>query len=68
MIITNVNLVLPDGEVRGSVEVENGVIRSMSDSPSQLPGAIDGRGDWLLPGLIELHTDNLEKYFTPRPK
>src|SRR3546814_4185117 len=24
-------------------------------------------GDYLMPGLIELHTDNLEKYMNPRP-
>jgi alpha-D-ribose 1-methylphosphonate 5-triphosphate diphosphatase len=29
---------------------------------------MDGEGGWLLPGLIELHTDNLDKFFTPRPK
>lgn len=68
MIITNVQLVLPHETVLGSVEVQNGVIRAMSDSNSQLAGAIDGNGGWLIPGLIELHTDNLEKYFTPRPK
>ncbi len=32
------------------------------------PEAMDGEGGWLLPGLIELHTDNLDKFFTPRPK
>ncbi|MFD2178342.1 alpha-D-ribose 1-methylphosphonate 5-triphosphate diphosphatase [Veronia pacifica] len=68
MIITNVKLVLEDEVVRGSLEVENGVIRTMSDSTSQVAGAVDGNGAWLMPGLIELHTDNLEKYFTPRPK
>jgi alpha-D-ribose 1-methylphosphonate 5-triphosphate diphosphatase len=25
-------------------------------------------GDYLLPGLVELHTDNLEKHLMPRPK
>jgi alpha-D-ribose 1-methylphosphonate 5-triphosphate diphosphatase len=28
----------------------------------------DGQGDYLLPGLIELHTDNLEQCISPRPK
>ncbi|MCC4265210.1 alpha-D-ribose 1-methylphosphonate 5-triphosphate diphosphatase [Oceanimonas baumannii] len=68
MIITNVNLVLENEVVNGSLEVHGGVIRAMADSPSQQPGAIDGEGGWLLPGLVELHTDNLDKYFTPRPK
>ncbi|WP_299135271.1 alpha-D-ribose 1-methylphosphonate 5-triphosphate diphosphatase [uncultured Vibrio sp.] len=68
MIITNVNLVLENEVVRGSVELRDGVIANMSDSTSQLPGAFDGENGFLMPGLIELHTDNLEKYFTPRPK
>ncbi|WP_295902565.1 alpha-D-ribose 1-methylphosphonate 5-triphosphate diphosphatase [uncultured Vibrio sp.] len=68
MIITNVNLVLQDEVVRGSVEIRDGKIASLSDTTSQLPGAYDGENGFLTPGLIELHTDNLEKYFTPRPK
>lgn len=68
MIITNVNLVLENEVVRGSVELRDGVIANMSDSTSQIPGAFDGENGFLMPGLIELHTDNLEKYFTPRTK
>lgn len=68
MIITNVNLVLENEVVCGSVELRDGVIANMSDTTSQLPSAFDGEKGFLMPGLIELHTDNLEKYFTPRPK
>ena len=35
---------------------------------SYLPGAIDLEGDYLLPGLVELHTDNFERHLMPRPK
>ena len=28
----------------------------------------DWEGDFLIPGLVELHTDNLEKHLMPRPK
>ena len=31
------------------------------------PGAEDCGGDFLAPGLIELHTDNLERHLEPRP-
>ncbi|CAM2824951.1 alpha-D-ribose 1-methylphosphonate 5-triphosphate diphosphatase [Vibrio mytili] len=68
MIITNVNLVLDNEVVKGSLELRDGKIVSMSDSQSQVAGAYDGEGDYLMPGFIELHTDNLEQYFTPRPK
>ena len=68
MIINNVKLVLEDEVVQGSLEIEGGTIRAFAESQSQLPQALDGEGGWLLPGLIELHTDNLDKFFTPRPK
>jgi alpha-D-ribose 1-methylphosphonate 5-triphosphate diphosphatase len=68
MIINNVRLVLEEEVVSGSLEVADGVIRNFAETQSQLPGAHDGGGGWLLPGLIELHTDNLDKFFTPRPK
>ncbi len=68
MIINNVNLVLEDEVVHGSLEMEDGVIRSITTARSQLPQALDGENGWLLPGLIELHTDNMDKFFTPRPK
>ncbi|WP_234497567.1 alpha-D-ribose 1-methylphosphonate 5-triphosphate diphosphatase [Vibrio maritimus] len=68
MIITNVNLVLENEVVKGSIEMRDGKIVSMSDSQSQVAGAYDGEGGYLMPGFIELHTDNLEQYFTPRPK
>lgn len=68
MIINNVKLVLENEVVSGSLEVQNGEIRAFAESQSRLPEAMDGEGGWLLPGLIELHTDNLDKFFTPRPK
>lgn len=30
------------------------------------PDTVDLEGDYLIPGLVELHTDNLEKHFVPR--
>jgi len=68
MIINNVKLVLDDQVVEGSREMQNGVISAFSDTRSQLPQALDAQGGFLMPGLIELHTDNLDKFFTPRPK
>ncbi|WEF27857.1 alpha-D-ribose 1-methylphosphonate 5-triphosphate diphosphatase [Klebsiella aerogenes] len=68
MIINNVKLVLEDEVIDGSLEVQEGRIYAFAESQSRLPAALDGEGGWLLPGLIELHTDNLDKFFTPRPK
>ena len=67
-ILTNANIVLSDRVLNGSVRVEDGQIREISDTRSQLSGVIDLDGDYLMPGFVELHTDNLEKHMTPRPK
>ncbi|MFX7094756.1 hypothetical protein ABTI17_19880, partial [Acinetobacter baumannii] len=31
-------------------------------------GSEDARGDLVMPGLVELHTDHLEAHYVPRPK
>lgn len=53
---------------RGTVRVVDGRIESVDSGASALPGAVDFEGDWLLPGLVEVHTDNLERHVMPRPK
>jgi len=47
--------------------LRNGLIAEVSEGRSRLPQAQDLQGDYLLPGLVELHTDNLEKHLSPRP-
>ena len=64
MIITNIKLILKDEIINGSIEIEDGKIKNFSNTTCRLPSAIDGGGAWLMPGLVELHTDNLDKYFT----
>lgn len=67
-VLTNVRLVLDDQVLLGSICWQNGKITQLAGQPSHLPYAQDGQGDWLLPGLIEMHTDNIEKHLQPRPK
>ncbi|GHT90310.1 amidohydrolase [Betaproteobacteria bacterium] len=67
MILTNARVVTADQVFHGSVLVRDGRITDLDDKPSALPQAVDLEGDYLMPGLIELHTDNLEKHMTPRP-
>ncbi|MGJ7456639.1 alpha-D-ribose 1-methylphosphonate 5-triphosphate diphosphatase [Halomonas sp. RA08-2] len=67
-VLNRVRLVLDDEVVEGSLVIREGHIADMDTCSSQLPGAVDCEGDYLLPGMIELHTDNMEKYFQPRPK
>ncbi|MBC05219.1 alpha-D-ribose 1-methylphosphonate 5-triphosphate diphosphatase [Thalassospira sp.] len=67
-IFTNAKLVLANEVIDGAVQVKDGKISDISDRASNLPGAEDMGGDYLMPGLVELHTDNLDKHLTPRPK
>ena len=68
MILTNVRLVLEDEVVPGTIEFDETGIVSIDSGRSTLPMAVDGEGDLLAPGLVEMHTDNLEKHFVPRPQ
>jgi alpha-D-ribose 1-methylphosphonate 5-triphosphate diphosphatase len=62
-VLSNARIVL-DEEVRpGSVLIRDGLIADISSDQS---AGVDLDGDYLLPGLVELHTDHLERHFTPR--
>ncbi len=67
-IFTNAKIVLADEIVSGTLCVRQGKIHDISGRNSALSQAHDLDEDLLLPGLVELHTDNLEKHMTPRPK
>jgi len=66
LALTNARIVLDDGIVHGTLIARNGIIRLVEEGSTQAPGAIDCEGDYVVPGLIELHTDNLEKHLMPR--
>ncbi len=67
-ILANARLILRDEVVQGAISIENGEIVDIGSGTSVPPGAIDMNGDFLAPGLVELHTDNLERHLSPRPK
>ena len=66
-ILGNARLVLADELRHGAVVIRDGLIAEMDDSRHLPKGAINCEGDLLAPGLIELHTDNLERHLAPRP-
>ena len=66
-IIRNARIITPDEEFTGSVTFDNGLIQSIDRGNTAVVGAEDWAGDWLMPGMVELHTDNLEKHLSPRP-
>ncbi|NPT43608.1 alpha-D-ribose 1-methylphosphonate 5-triphosphate diphosphatase [Paraburkholderia sp. 1N] len=67
MLIRNARVVTRDEEFTGTVRIEEGLIRDLDRGNTSAREAEDWNGDYLLPGLIELHTDNLEKHLAPRP-
>lgn len=66
-LFKNANLVLVDRVIKGHLVVKGGEIAEIGEGDTALPG-VDCDGDYLSPGLIELHTDNLERHMSPRPK
>jgi alpha-D-ribose 1-methylphosphonate 5-triphosphate diphosphatase len=68
VVLANARLVLADEVVHGSVHLQGGMIRDIATGTHVPPGAHDMEGDFLAPGLVELHTDNLERHLSPRPK
>lgn len=67
-IFANARLILQDEVVLGSLRITDGVISEMNTGGHVPNGACDMGGDFVAPGLVELHTDNLERHLTPRPK
>ncbi|MBC8728805.1 alpha-D-ribose 1-methylphosphonate 5-triphosphate diphosphatase [Paraburkholderia sp. UCT2] len=67
MLIRNARVVTRDEEFTGTLRIENGVIVDLERGTTSAAEAEDWNGDYLLPGLVELHTDNLEKHLAPRP-
>lgn len=71
LIVENGSLILPDRIVEGGcLLVENGRIKeagSRVNNPRQDVRRIDASGCLVIPGLIDLHSDALERELEPRP-
>ena len=66
-VLANARLVLADEVVTGALVVEDDRIAAIETGAGVPAGAEDLGGDFLAPGLVELHTDNLERHLEPRP-
>jgi alpha-D-ribose 1-methylphosphonate 5-triphosphate diphosphatase len=69
LIIENADVVTPDGIIEAaSVIVENEHLAAIdSGSNSKGIASINANRQLLMPGIIDLHSDALEKYIEPRP-
>lgn len=66
-LVRNARIVTAAETFTGCMVVEAGRIARVDAGATGVPQGEDWGGDWLLPGLVELHTDNLEKHLVPRP-
>jgi alpha-D-ribose 1-methylphosphonate 5-triphosphate diphosphatase len=67
LVLANARVVMRDEIVHGAVRVIAGRIADVDTARAVGPGAIDLAGDYVIPGIVELHTDVLEKHAFPRP-
>ena len=65
-VLTNARIVLTDQVIHGTVTLAGTLIAEVAEGRSALPTAIDCEGDFLIPGVIDVHTDNLERQVQPR--
>ena len=68
LVLTNAVIITESEVFSGTIALSDGRIVDLCSGSVSFHGARDMEGDFLLPGLVELHTDNLETKFMPRPK
>src|SRR5690242_11233617 len=66
MILENARIVLPGQIIEGWLVAEGGLIADVGTGSAPARGH-DMAGDLIIPGLVELHADNLEGHVRPRP-
>lgn len=66
-IFENASIVLPAAVLIGWIAVTSDRIVEVGEGRAPERG-LDCAGDFLVPGLVDLHTDHLENHLQPRPK
>lgn len=65
-ILTHARLILPDQELDGTLVLRDGLIADVQPGRAHHPSAVDCGGEVLMPGVVDVHTDNLERQVMPR--
>ena len=68
VVLKNARLIIGDEIVNGSLSISDGRIVSIDSGSTSVTNAVDLEGDYLMPGMVEVHTDNFERHLMPRPK
>jgi alpha-D-ribose 1-methylphosphonate 5-triphosphate diphosphatase len=65
IVLKNARIVLAGEVLDGSILIREGRIADVSSGSVAIGD--DMAGDFIIPGLVELHTDHLEGHYAPRP-
>jgi alpha-D-ribose 1-methylphosphonate 5-triphosphate diphosphatase len=65
MHLLNARIVREDSIVDGDLHIRDGVFAGGASNGKA--DALDCEGDFLIPGLVDVHTDNVEHFVHPRP-
>ncbi|MEM8742294.1 MAG: hypothetical protein AAGE13_12480 [Pseudomonadota bacterium] len=70
LVLFNARLVTPTAELMGGIVLRNGRIAALGPHLPDQGGAAghtdDCQGDYLIPGIVDLHTDHVERHSLPR--
>ncbi|MFQ3475438.1 alpha-D-ribose 1-methylphosphonate 5-triphosphate diphosphatase [Halonotius sp. F2-221B] len=64
--IVDGRVVTPDGVIDGRVEIGGDRITAVGDSDAETDTVIDANGQLVLPGLVDIHGDDIESHLYPR--
>lgn len=59
-------VVTPEGVIDGRVETAGDRITAVGDSDAETDAVIDANGQLVLPGLVDIHGDDIESHLYPR--
>ena len=68
LVYKNARIILKNEVVLGTLSVVDGRISAIHAGNTAATNALDLEGDFLMPGMVEIHTDNFERHLMPRPK
>ncbi len=66
--IRNGKLITPEGVLEGkALLIDGGRILAIVEDVANAKNVIDARGRYVMPGMIDIHSDKIEQFIQPRP-
>lgn len=66
VVVENGRVVTPESVVEGAVRVEDDRIADVGEVDRHADAVVDARGQVVVPGLVDLHGDDIESHLHPR--